>query len=562
MADWRHALDADDLRPGHGRAVTIDDDHVAVFLADGGYYAVDARCPHEGYPLAKGDVVGCVLTCRWHNYKFDLRDGACLVGDEAVRTYPLRVVDGRIEIDLTPPPRDAALAAAWASLDGAMTQRKLAQAARDVVRLLRLDARPADLAVAAAAFDASRGEYGADHAVAVAADVLAIAARRGDAALPLMIAIELASDANVRRPVRPAAPPPTAVRGTALADRLAAEDGPGAAAVIAAACAAGQARQAHAWLLEAACAHFVDLGHGLIFPTKAYELLEAAGWAHAGAILPGQAYALAMGTREDVLPEWAWFRARIGGVDLPRLDVVPAREVTPDEIIDLAATITDGAREDAFDAVTAALTSGAPRHRVADALVLGAAARLLRFDAAHDRDPTVQNSWLDITHVLTYAHAVRATLALLPGPAALRTLYFGARFVNVSAALDGAPAAHRAGDAADVVEAVLRKDPAAAIQRANAALDAGRSDELGDALEDVILEVGGVRPIFVAHLVKTLRAARAEHAALAWLGPAAKLPLLGAIRFLASPLTERRTAQQVHDAERFLIEGKVPRTLT
>ncbi len=561
MADWRHALDVDDLAPGAGRAVTIDDDHLAVFHADGGFYAVDARCPHEGYPLAKGDVVGCTLTCRWHNFKYDLRDGRCLVGDEAVRTYPLRVVDGRIEVDLTPPPRDAAIAAAWASLDGAMERRKLGQAARDVVRLLRLDIPAEAIAARVAAFDAARGEYGADHTVAVAADVLAIARRRGDAALPLMIAIDVASEACARRPPRTQAPRPDDVSLAAFTARIAAEDAPGAEAVLAAACADGRARDAGQWLLERCCDHFVDFGHSLIFATKAHELLDAIGWDHAGAILPGLAHALVMGTQEDVLPEWTWFRARMRDVELPA-----PRDVAPAELLDLAGVLTDGAREDAFDAVTAALAGGVPPARVVDALVLGASARILRFATAHDRDPTVQHGWLDVTHVLTYAHAARATLALLPGPAALRPLWFAARFVNVSRALDGEPVAGKSGDPGDPVnatlDAVMRRDARAAVHQAGLAIHGGAADALGDALEDLVLEVAGTRPIIVAHLVKTLRAARAEHASLAHLGDAARLPLVATIRFLASPVVERRTARLVHEAERFLIEGKVPRTLT
>jgi len=567
MPDWRPALPADDLAPNTGRAITIDDDHLAIFrTVDDAFYAVDARCPHEGYPLAKGDLVGCTLTCRWHNFKYDLRDGACLVGDEAVRTYPLRVVDGRIEVDLTPPPRDAAIAAAWTSLDGALERRKLGQAARDLVRLLRLDVPPSAIAAAIAAFDAARGEYGADHAVAVAADVLAIARRRGDAALPLLVAADVASEASVRRPPRARGAVPAQVDLAAFTACLAAEDAPGAEAVLAAACAQGRARDAFAWLLERACDHFVDFGHQLIFPTKLHELLEATGWEHAGAILPGLGFALAMGTREDVLPEWSWFRARLAGVDLAQLHATPPRDVTQPELLDLAATITDGARTAAFDAITAALAGGVPPARICDALVLGASARILRFDPALDRDPTVQHGWLDVTHVLTYAHAARATLALLPSPAALRPLYFAARFVNVSGGLDGAPATAPAERPDDplraTIAAVLRRDAPAAVQLTGLAIAAGETAALGEALEDLALEVAGVRPIIVAHLVKTIRAAWAEHAELAAAGDAARLPLLACVRFVASPITERRTARLVHEAERFLIEGKVPRVLT
>ena len=40
-------------------------------------FALDNRCPHEGYPLSEGSFnpETCVLTCNWHNWKFDLTSG-------------------------------------------------------------------------------------------------------------------------------------------------------------------------------------------------------------------------------------------------------------------------------------------------------------------------------------------------------------------------------------------------------------------------------------------------------------------------------------------------------
>jgi nitrite reductase/ring-hydroxylating ferredoxin subunit len=512
MTGWIPAFDVGELPRGAARTLTHRDDHVAIFHADDGFFAVDARCPHEGYPLAKGDVDGCTLTCIWHNYQFDLRDGRCLVGEEAVRTYPLRVVDGRIEIDVTPPPRDGAEAALWTSLDGAIGRRRIGQAARDVVRLLQLGVAPARIALAAARFDARHGEYGTGHALPVAADLVAIAARRP--ALALMPAIEMAAE-SAHHPVRAVA---AGSAEAALRDRLA----------------AGASRaELEPELLELASRHFVDFGHTLIYLVKAFELLDHVGWAHAIEILPAWRYGLEMGTREDLLPEWHWFRERAAA---PPAAPLPA---------DLAGTITDGTREAAFDAVTAAIAAGVPRDRILDAIVLGAAQRLLRFDPALDPDPTIQEDWLSVTHVLTYANAARRTSDPRP-------LQFAARFVNVSRALDGAPASI-APEPGDVIAAVARRDPAAAVRHAAAAPDPGA---LCDALEDWCLTRGATRPIFLAHQVKTLRAARAEVARVGI------TPLLGTVRFLAAPVQERGAPQAVHEAERFLLEGKVPRKLT
>ena len=69
-----------------------------------GVFACANRCPHEGYPLSEGSLAdGCVLTCNWHNWKFDLGSGATLVGGDQLPRYPVRLEAGRVWVDITPP---------------------------------------------------------------------------------------------------------------------------------------------------------------------------------------------------------------------------------------------------------------------------------------------------------------------------------------------------------------------------------------------------------------------------------------------------------------------------
>ncbi|MGH7847011.1 MAG: Rieske (2Fe-2S) protein [Candidatus Binatia bacterium] len=42
---------------------------------DGQVYAIDNTCGHSGYPLNKGKLDGHIVTCRWHDAKFDVRTG-------------------------------------------------------------------------------------------------------------------------------------------------------------------------------------------------------------------------------------------------------------------------------------------------------------------------------------------------------------------------------------------------------------------------------------------------------------------------------------------------------
>lgn len=87
---------------GEGRAYSMADRVIAVFRQrDGRLFAADNQCPHRGGPLADGILGAGKVICPLHAWKFDLETGRCLSGDEVtVRTYPARIVNGRILVDL------------------------------------------------------------------------------------------------------------------------------------------------------------------------------------------------------------------------------------------------------------------------------------------------------------------------------------------------------------------------------------------------------------------------------------------------------------------------------
>src|SRR6266852_2233607 len=101
-------------------------------------FAIANRCPHEGYPLSEGTLgPGCVLTCNWHNWKFDLASGEALVGRDPVRTYAIELRDEEIFVDLTDPPAEQQKQRALEGLLVAITDNDLARMAREVARLER-----------------------------------------------------------------------------------------------------------------------------------------------------------------------------------------------------------------------------------------------------------------------------------------------------------------------------------------------------------------------------------------------------------------------------------------
>ncbi len=94
-------LDAKDLNDGQARTVRLDDRAFAVFKLDGQFYATDDECPHVGASLGNGFVEGGQVACAFHGWTFDIKSGDCLTcPDRPVRTYPTRVADGKVYIEI------------------------------------------------------------------------------------------------------------------------------------------------------------------------------------------------------------------------------------------------------------------------------------------------------------------------------------------------------------------------------------------------------------------------------------------------------------------------------
>jgi nitrite reductase (NADH) small subunit len=61
---------------GEGRTYRLDGEEVAVFRTrQGEVFAVQARCPHRGGPLADGLVGGGRVLCPLHGHAFELATG-------------------------------------------------------------------------------------------------------------------------------------------------------------------------------------------------------------------------------------------------------------------------------------------------------------------------------------------------------------------------------------------------------------------------------------------------------------------------------------------------------
>jgi nitrite reductase (NADH) small subunit len=105
MPRWVRIADVTDCPTGTIRECVADDRIVALVHADGGWYALDGVCPHQGGPLGKGRIEGTVLTCPWHGWQFDVCSGQNQVSPSIVQPrFPVRVDDGGVWVELDSSP--------------------------------------------------------------------------------------------------------------------------------------------------------------------------------------------------------------------------------------------------------------------------------------------------------------------------------------------------------------------------------------------------------------------------------------------------------------------------
>jgi len=167
-----------ELRAKGRKVVRKNGKQVLLIAAGERIFAIANRCPHEGYPLSEGTLAAdCLLTCNWHNWKFDLRNGAALVGRDPVRTYPVELRGNDILVDLRDPPAEAQRQRALKGLESAIADNDMARMAREMARLERAGFDASDAFAHAVRSRNDRLENGMTHAHAAAADWLMLAER-------------------------------------------------------------------------------------------------------------------------------------------------------------------------------------------------------------------------------------------------------------------------------------------------------------------------------------------------------------------------------------------------
>lgn len=524
-----------DLPVGGMMLARVDGRRLCVVHTSTGVHALDNACPHEGYGLTTGQLDGDVLTCAWHNWKFRVSDGRCVLGEEDVRVHDVHVdTDGTLRITVREPDPAVLRPQLLASLRRGIERDYVGQVSRDVVRLLRADANPGELIWEAVAYGAPRAEFGWGHSIASLTDCLAMTDhyRGDDRALPIVQALAGVAESERDRPLQPLPDPldvlPPDPR-TAFRAAVEAEQLERAQALVRGALVSGaDADEVRPWFTDVVCDHLLSYGHGAIYTQKAFQLLDRLGWDRADTVLPHLVPTIVYGTREDTLPYARLFQRGLAQLDLGEL-AERAADPDPSWVDDgrLLAVLLGADRTDAALATGRVILAGAGIDGVLDTVSLAVSERMLRYDTAGERDFHDDFGWLDITHGLTYANAARWLAARSPvTPDIVRLAMWTAFLANWTGRYEWHT---QVGERVDV-------EP--------------RSTDLGEygrSLQHEALLDGTTAFIVHAHAVKTSVAATEEAVRLG-----RPEPLDAAARFLAAPKLERFVAATVTRSIDFL----------
>lgn len=516
---WERAAALADLERKRRLVARVGKRQIALFATEDGIFACNNRCPHEGYPLSEGTLDGaCVLTCNWHNWKFDLHDGANLLGGDRLRTYPVELRNGEIWVEVTDPPAEARRQEIRASLRDAFEDNEYDRMAREVVRYAAAGGDSVELVTAAIGWSYDRLEFGWTHAYAGAADWLAIHDEPGRTPEQrLTCVLEILghiADTVLREPAYPYADRSLPYDEAAFIEAIERQDEASAMALLNGALASGRGfADLERAFSTAALAHYSDFGHSLIYTRACGRLVTRLGAGVERPLLQSLLRGIVFATREDLIPEFRRYATALaafgGGADV---DLAPLEDANVGRALDLVAAAGGGAPELLYRRLLAVN-----------------AQRLLEFDLAFDMRtdrPVAENaSWLDVTHAVTFGSAARHQCAKFPElwpNALLQLACFAGRNVGFADRQQ-----KLAGWRVPDTERFF----------------AGAIDRLFDhGVEDYIVAI---------HLVKTVMAAREEIRSGA-AGDAAPLLVAAVNRYFHTPLKEKHVRRVVRQALDFV----------
>jgi nitrite reductase/ring-hydroxylating ferredoxin subunit len=101
---WHNIAAEADLDADFPTGVEIDGVQIGLYKQGDAVCAIEDVCPHAYALLSQGFVESGKVECPLHGAQFEIATGKCLteIGQRDLRVFPVRVVDGRVHVQVTP----------------------------------------------------------------------------------------------------------------------------------------------------------------------------------------------------------------------------------------------------------------------------------------------------------------------------------------------------------------------------------------------------------------------------------------------------------------------------
>ena len=565
-----------DVETAGSEVVHANGHTVALFSHEGRVYAVDNRCPHMGFPLQRGSIEGCILTCHWHHARFDLASGGTFdPWADDVRTFPVEIREGEVWIDVAEH-ADPAAHQRERVHDGIARNIPLVLA-KAVIFLLDRGEDPAGPFRIGLEFGAHYRWQGWGGGLTTLTCLMNLLPKLEPSDRPRALYQGLSSVAQEchgaapRFPLRPLPRPPAdlAIAKRWLRQFIEVRDSEGAERCVLSAIRAGASPREMADLLfSAATDHrYIDTGHSLDFTNKALEALDLAGWELAELVLGSLVRGYATAERMEESNAWRH------PVDLIPILVHSFEKLAPalaeghgkrgvwSGRAALVGVIHGDDPRAIAEALLEALRGGATEEELGGSVAYAAALRVARFHTSNEF-----GDWDRAHHTFTFANAVHQGLRRAPSVELLRGAFDASmsvyldRFLNVPPARLPDPARGEGGKADP--EALLRELPGLLDQQQRVSEagelvarylgGGGDPDRLLATLGHVLL-----REDRDFHSIQSMEAAFRQHELLRGTPEAAHV-LIAAARYLAAHAPTVRAQGQTYEIARRLHRGERP----
>ncbi len=414
VADWG----SDDRR-----VISAGDRPVLLLRHAGGYWAIDNRCPHMGFPLDRGSVRDCILTCHWHDARFDLRSGGTFdqFADD-VRAYPVELRGDSIWIDIAP--REDERAHSIKRLHDGLERSIRLVIAKSSIALLDGGGEAREPFRAGIEFGTRYRGAGWGQGLTMLACFGNMLPRLDPADRPRALFLGLdavAVDGQGMAPrflidPLPGAPTDLPTLKRWFGQFMEVRDEEGAERCIVSAVNSGATSAEMAELLFGAITdhRYIDIGHPADFANKALEALDITGWDLAASTLASLARPIARAARMEELNAWRH------PIDLVALlercfeqlgDALAGGESRRStgsewsERVTLARRLLSEDPEANFEALLQALRDGATPEQLAGSVAYAAALRIAQFHTANEF-----GDWDTVLHTWTFANAMHQAI--------------------------------------------------------------------------------------------------------------------------------------------------------